>query len=161
MWSPDRRALLVLPWLAACGFAPAYGPQGAAGPLRGRIATGEPTDRAEFDFVRQVEERLGRPDAAQWRLDYAVTLQRLGVAVTPEGAITRYNLAGRVDWKLVPLAENVRPLQGVAESFTSWSATGSTVAVLAAEEDAELRLMRILADQVATRLIASAAEIAP
>jgi LPS-assembly lipoprotein len=161
MWSPDRRALLALPLLAACGFAPAYGPGGAAGALRGRIATGEPTDRAEFDFVRQIEDRLGRPEAPLWRLDYAITLKREDVAITPDNAVTRFHLTGRADWKLVPLAAGARPLQGTAESFTAWSATGSTVAVLAAEEDAELRLMRILADQVATRLIAAAPGIAP
>lgn len=161
MWSPDRRTLVLLPLLAACGFAPAYGPTGAASALRNRVATGEPTDRAEFDFVRQIEERLGRPAAPYWRLDYSITLNRTGVAITTENAVTRFNLTGRADWKLVPLVDGAKPLQGTAESFTSWSATGSTVAVLAAEEDAELRLMRILADQVSTRLIAAAAGIAP
>lgn len=161
MWSPDRRALLVLPLLAACGFTPAYGPTGAASALRGRVATGEPTDRAEFDFVRQIEERLGRPDSPAWRLDYVITLTPREVAITEENAVTRYHLTGRVDWKLVPLVDGAAALQGSAESFTAWSATGSTVAILAAEEDAELRLMRILADQVATRLVAGAPGLAP
>jgi LPS-assembly lipoprotein len=161
MWSPDRRTLVLLPLLAACGFTPAYGPAGAASALRNRVSTGEPTDRAEFDFVRQIEERLGRPEAPFWRLDYTIRLSREGVAITTENAVTRFNLIGRADWKLVPLVDSAKPLQGVSESFTSWSATGSTVAVLAAEEDAEQRLMRILADQVSTRLIAAAAGIAP
>jgi LPS-assembly lipoprotein len=41
------------------------------------------------------------------------------------------------------------------KSFTAYSATGSTVAGLAAEEDAAYRLMRILADQIVAQLIAT------
>jgi LPS-assembly lipoprotein len=41
------------------------------------------------------------------------------------------------------------------EGFTSYAATGSTVAGLSAEEDASLRLMRILADQIVSRMLAS------
>ena len=44
------------------------------------------------------------------------------------------------------------------QSFTSYSATGSTVAGLAAEEDAALRLMHILADQIVTRLLATSGQ---
>lgn len=156
MWSSSRRTLLILPLLAACGFVPAYGPQGGAMALRGRVATQDPTDRLSYDLVNRIEERLGRAEAPRWRLDYAITTKRTGVGVTTENAVTRYNLTGAVDWKLVALADGVMVLDGRAESFTSWSATGSTVAVLAAEEDAGLRLMRILGDQIATRLVAAA-----
>ena len=48
---------------------------------------------------------------------------------------------------------------GRVQSFTAYSATGSTVAQLAAEEDAGLRLMRILADQIVARLIAASASL--
>ena len=48
---------------------------------------------------------------------------------------------------------------GRVQSFTAYSATGSTVAGLAAEEDAGLRLMRILADQIVARLIAASASL--
>ena len=47
---------------------------------------------------------------------------------------------------------------GRVESFTSWSATGSTVAGLTAEEDARLRLMRILADDIVARLLATSGD---
>lgn len=161
MWSPDRRSLLILPLLAACGFTPAYGPQGQAAALTGRIAPRAATGRAEFDFVRRFEERMGRPEAPYWRLDYTITLQTRAAELTTESAISRYHLTGRVDWQLVPLAEGAGPLNGTAQSFTAWAATGSTVAVRAAEEDAQLRLMRILADQIVTQLIAGAGRIAP
>ena len=43
---------------------------------------------------------------------------------------------------------------GTVQSFTSYSATGSTIATLAAQRDARARLMQILADQIAQRLAA-------
>jgi LPS-assembly lipoprotein len=81
------------------------------------------------------------------------------VGITPDGAVTRYNLTGSAAWTLVALAGGNAALSGVAESFTSYSATGSTVAGLSAEEDAQARLMVILADQIVTRLIAAAPQL--
>jgi len=45
--------------------------------------------------------------------------------------------------------------------FTSWSATGTTISGLAAQEDAARRLMVILGDQIITRLIAAAPKLNP
>ena len=44
---------------------------------------------------------------------------------------------------------------GVVNSFTGYSATASTVVTLAAQRDAEERLMVILADQVVARLLST------
>ena len=142
--------------LGACGFTPAYGPGGGATALRGQVATADPTDRDAYDLVARLEERLGRASSPRWRLDYAIRTDRIGVAVTAENAVTRYNLTGRVDWTLVVLADGTVAAKGQVDSFTSYSTTGSTVATLAAETDAATRLMQILADQIATRLIAAA-----
>ena len=81
--------------------------------------------------------------------------KRQGVGITPDNAITRYNLTGSIDWTLTDRTSGARVTGGTVASFTSWSATGSTVAGLAAEEDAALRLMRRLADQIGKRIIAS------
>jgi LPS-assembly lipoprotein len=108
--------------------------------------------------VERLEERLGRPAAPAYDLAYTITTTPVGVGITTENAITRYNLTGSVDWTLTNRATGARVAGGRVESFTSYSATGSTVAGLAAEEDAALRLMRILADQIVTRLIATAGQ---
>ncbi len=156
MSSPDRRAVLLLPLLlAACGFTPAFGPGGSAAALTGRIATADPADPAAYHLVARLETRLGRAQAPVWRLDYTIATETREVGITPEGAVTRYHLTGRVDWRLVDLATGQETLAGRAESFTAFSATGSTIAGLAAEDDAQRRLMGILADQIATRLIAA------
>ncbi len=144
--------------LAACGFTPAYGPGGPAAGLTGTIRAADPSDKNAFDLVARLDQRLGRPKADRYDLTYAITTQPVGVGITPDNAITRYNLKGAVDWTLTDRATGTRLTGGKVESFTSYSATGSTVAGLAAEEGAAARLMSILADQIVTRLIATSGD---
>ena len=155
-WCDRRTLILGLAALPACGFTPAYGPAGGMAALSGRIALPEPRDKATFDLVARLEDRLGRAEAPLFRLETALRIRALGVAITPEGAVTRFNLLGGVDWRLTEAATGVERLAGRAESFTSFSTTSSTIAGLTAQEDAQLRLMRILADQIVTRLTAEA-----
>lgn len=151
----NRRHLLLLPLaLAACGFTPAYGPGSAASALLGTVWLDSPKDTADFDFVERVEERLGRPQSRQYDLSYKITTKRVSVGVTSDQRITRYNLTGAVEYRLTRVTDGSLVASGRAESFTGYAATGSTVAGLAAEEDAGLRLTRILADQVVTQLVA-------
>lgn len=153
----DRRTFLILPLaLSACGFSPTLAPGGAAAGLQGKIRLADSTDKAGFDFLQRMEERLGRPSQPLYDLTYTITTEAVGVGITPAGAIQRYNLTGIVDWSLQRRADGERLTGGRAESFTSYSATGTTVAELAAEQDAALRLMRILADQIVARLQATA-----
>lgn len=163
MSSSDRRSVLTLlaalP-LAACGFSPAYAPGGAAGRLHGRVAVAAPTDRNGFELVRQLETRLGQPVAPLFDLTTSLSLRRVSGGITPDNQITRYQLQGTAVWSLSQI-EGERVAGGTARSFTSWSATGSTIAGLAAEEDAARRLMVILADQIVTQIIAKAPDIAP
>jgi LPS-assembly lipoprotein len=156
MWLPDRRTLLLAPLLAACGFTPAGAPGGPVAGLQGTIRVGDPADRNAFDLVERLEERLGRPTAPRYDLAYTIATEAVGVGLTPEAEITRYNLLGRIDWALTDRATQTRVAGGTVENFTSYAAVGSTVAGLAAEEDAATRLMRALGDQIVTQLIASA-----
>lgn len=157
MSSCNRRFLLLAPLaLTACGFSPAYGPGGVAQGLAGTIRAADPDTKDGFDLVGRLEERLGRPSAVRYDLAYVIVTQPVGVGITPENDITRYNLTGHVDWTLTERGTNARLAGGRVDSFTSWSATGSTVAGIAAEEDAHRRLMVILADQIVMRLLATA-----
>lgn len=151
-------ALLAAGPLAACGFTPAYGPNGPAKDLQGAIRVGDPADKNGFDLVERLEERLGRPQAARFDLAYDLTTRQVGVGVTPENAITRYNLVGVIKWMLTDRGTGATVTSGRVENFTSWSATGSTVAGLSAQEDAAYRLMRILADQMVNQLVASSGQ---
>ena len=159
MSSSDRRSILLLPLaLAACGFTPAYAPGAAGLALQNTILAAEPRDKPAFDLVERIEERLGPSDNPRFALAYTIQLKPVGVAISTANAITRYNLTGAVDWALNDVTTGARLTGGRAESFTSYSATGSTVAGLAAEEDAAQRLMRILADQIVSQLLATSGQ---
>lgn len=152
-WS--RRFILALPLaLAACGFSPAFGPSGNADILRATIEVQAPKNRADFDFVRHFEERLGTASVARYDLRYAISTQTVPLGFAQDGSITRYNLVGAVDWQLIDRATAQERAKGRAQNFTAWSATGVTIAAVNAQTDASARLMRSLADQVVAQLIA-------
>ena len=156
MSSLNRRLFLTLPLaLTACGFQPAYGPNGPAQGIQSSIRVADPADKNAFDLVERLEERLGRPKATRFDLTYTIKTTATSVGITPDNAITRYNLNGSIDWALIARSTGTRVTGGQVHSFTSYSATGSTVAGLAAQEDAARRLMRILADQITARLLAT------
>lgn len=143
--------------LAACGFTPAYAPQGSARALLGRVRAADPTSKNAFDFVERIEERIGRPEDHRYDLSYSVMTEKVSAGLTRDNRTTRFNLKGAVDFALKDAKTGETLSKGRIQNFTGYGATGSTVAGLAAEEDAALRLMRILADQVVTRLIADLA----
>jgi LPS-assembly lipoprotein len=60
---------------------------------------------------------------------------------------------GSASWSLRDLRSDKVIEAGKVESFTSYSATGSTVATQAAETDANSRLSVTLADMIVSRLL--------
>lgn len=158
MSSSDRRKflslLLTLP-LIGCGFTPAYGPGSPATALRGRVKADEPGTRDAFTFVARLEERLGLPENPAYRLSYGISITRVDLAVSTDGSILRYETVGTINWQLIDMASGKTVTSGTAQSFTGSAATEATVAAQAAEDDARARLMRILADQIVTKLIAT------
>lgn len=157
MSSSDRRQFLTLlaalP-VAACGFTPAYAPGAAGARLRGRIAMQEPHTRDEFALAARLETRLGRGESAAYDLAYTLTTARDSGGISPDNEITRYTLRGEATYTLSDRATGTRVTGGTVKNFTSWSATGSTVAGIAAQEAAAERLMTILADDIVARLLA-------
>lgn len=160
MSSSDRRAFLTLlaaAPLVACGFTPAYGPTGPARAMMGRIAIDDPGARTTFDLVGRLEERLGRAEAPAWRLGYSVSTEVVALGITSSNAITRYNIVGRVGYSLKRIDTGVTVASGQLQNFTSYSASGTVVSTAASERDAYARLMRILADEIVTDLVAGSA----
>lgn len=162
----NRRTLLFLPlalaagglMLTACGFTPTLAPGSAASGLQNKIRLDDPQDKNDFDFLQHMEQRLGRPDQPVYDMAYTITTATVGVGVNPQGEINRYNLTGVVDWVLTRRSDQVVVASGREQNFTSYSASGTTVAELTAEQDAGVRLMEILGDQVVTYLQATAAD---
>lgn len=149
-----RRWVLALLVVSGCGFAPALGTDSPARGLMGALRAESPTTQADYDFVARIEERLGRSGQVKYDLRFDIVIEREGVGITAEGATTRYVLAGSATWALVDAVGGDQLAGGTVRNFAGWSATGSTVAGLAAEEDAQRRLVRLLADQVVAAITA-------
>ncbi len=159
MLSSDRRVLLLgLLALPACGFTPAYAPGGPGQALRGHVRARDPSSSPEFDFVAAFEERLGRPSAPRFTLDYDIDLSERGAARVAGLGETRITRFGTIRYSLTDEATGETVTEGSLRNFTNYSTTDTQLATRRAEEDADQRLMRLLADQVAARLIAALTE---
>lgn len=145
--------------LASCGFTPVYGPDGSGTALRGTIRAAEPDGDFGFAFVRRFEERLGLPEAERYDLTYSVETEGTDLAIDGSNNITRFNIEGTLTWALTPSGGDAPVLTGAETTFTSYSATGSTISTLESERDAERRLAVILADAVVTRLLGEAGSL--
>ncbi len=151
----DRRAVfLSLTALAGCGFTPVFGPEGRESDLRGRIDVAVPDDEEGFTLVKRLEERLGLPQAADMSLIAGIRISEQAVGFLPDGEISRFNVIGQVDWRLADIGDGAGIASGSERSFTSYSATSTTVATTFAQRDARRRLMIILADRIVTDLLA-------
>ncbi|MEM6758064.1 MAG: LPS assembly lipoprotein LptE [Pseudomonadota bacterium] len=116
------------------------------------MAVDPPRDREGFLLVRQLEDRLGRPSAAAYRLAVAIEIGQENRAIDPDGDIRRLHLVGAADYTLLDNVTGATVATGSVDSFVGYSATGTTVATLAARSDAQERLMTILADDIVRRL---------
>jgi LPS-assembly lipoprotein len=156
---PSRRlAILGLLALSGCGFAPIYG-NGTG--LRDTIAFETDDTVAGYRMRLQLEQRLGQPSATRYVLRVTQTQGRRSAAISDDGDTTRYNVTGTASWTLKDIATGEQVENGEVDSFTSYSATGSTTATQAAEIDAAARLSVILADMIADRLLILTSKLAP
>ena len=163
MWLSKRNLMMmtVAVALTGCGFTPVYAPGGAASGLEGQIAFAEPNTRDQQLLVRHLEQRLGYTTAGRYRLGYDLTVEQQRIAVTETNTTARFNLIGEVRYRLTDPSGETVLTSGSATQFTGYSATGTTVATRAANEDARARLMVILADQIVAQLFAKSADLAP
>lgn len=123
--------------------------------MQNRVLVDAENSRNNYLLVRELEERLGRATSPTYGLALVITTQERPLAIDTEGNTRRFNLLGSVDYALRDLRDGAVVTSGKVDNFTGFSATGTTVATLAAQTDAQDRLMNILADQITTRLIAA------
>lgn len=156
MWFSDRRGVLAglgaLALTSACGFRPVYGNGGTGRALRGAIRADDPVSRADFQFLRAFEDLLGRPGDARYALAYTISQETVGGGVLQDFGATRVQIFGTLDFVVTDIATGTERASGQVTGNTAYSTTGTQLASLTAAEDAELRLMRMLADRLATRL---------
>ena len=149
--------LLILPLLAltACGFTPVYGTNGNANILLNSVLVQEPKNREGYSLTKQIEKRLGRATDPRFNLEVTVTTSEAALNVDTTGNINRYNVLGLVEYTLRDTQTGQIAASGRVDSFTGYSASGTTVSAQAAKEDAQERLMIILADLLISNLIAT------
>ena len=103
--------------------------------------------------MRRLEDRLGRAQTPEYRLDADIRLADNGVGILPDQSITRYQVVGTVDFRLIALDGGEEVTRGRVSNFTSYSATSTTIATTSAQQDAYDRLMISLADQIVAELM--------
>ncbi len=143
--------------LAGCGLTPVYGTGGTATALRGAVAFDAPDTVAGYRLRARLIERLGMTRTATFQLAVEMTQTPTPATITTDGDTTRFNLVGAAKWVLRDVADVVLK-DGTVDAFTSYSATGSTVATKSAETDAQARLSVALADLIVTQVIIAAPE---
>ncbi len=162
MWSSERRRLLAalaaLPLAAACGFRPAHAPGGPGAALRGQVRADDPVSVRDFAFVAALEDRLGRPQQVRYALAYDIAVDERGGARVRDVGDTRFQVFGQVTFTLTDTATGEDLATGTVQNFTAYSATSTQMATRIAQQDAERRLMAILADQVVARLLTTLPE---
>lgn len=141
--------------LAACGFSPVYGPGGNGATLRNQVLVDPPGSQDSYILVRELEERLGRSSAPAYALSLIIRTSEAQLAIDREGDTGRFNRIAVVDYTLRDLTTGQVATSGQVENFVGYSATGTTVETLAGEQDAQVRLMNIMAEQIVTRLYAA------
>lgn len=146
-----RAAILGLLALGGCGFQPVY--RNGAGP-RGMMTFDTPDTIAGFRLHERLEQRLGKPSGARYTLSVTLQYGQEPAAINAAGDTIRLNLIGTAEWVLTDSAGGVQAAKGKVESYTSYSATGTTVATQAAAQDATARLSIALADMIVARLLA-------
>ena len=154
----DRRTfLLSAVALAGCGFQPTYGPNGSGSALRGAIRVDTSGNREAYVLANKLEDIFARPATPTYALTFDVDTDEAAVGITPEQEITRYHVTGKAKYSLINIADGQTVASGEVNSFTAYSATGSTVSSVTATRDAYDRLMEILADQMAAQIHAKVA----
>jgi len=99
----------------------------------------------------KLEENFGQLENPVFSLSvsYGITSKGLGSL----GSITRYNLIGSANFRLVEISTNTLIISDKLTTFTSYSASSQTLATETAARAAQDRLMASIADRISTSII--------
>lgn len=148
-----RAALIGCLALAGCGFTPAYGPGGVAKQWQNAVAIDAPDTVFGFRMAQRLAQAFGPATVPRYTLTIAPKTAPVAATITEAGDITRINLTGNARWVLTDAQTGAEAQRGLVQTFTSYSATGSTVATQAAEGDARDRLAAALADLIVQQMV--------
>lgn len=147
-----RAVLLGLVALSGCGFAPAYAPGGIATRWQNTVTLDTPDTVFGFRMRHHLRETFGPVTAPTYTLSIIPQTAPVPATITEDGDITRFNITGNAEWSLTDVT-GAEINKGLAQTFTSYSATSTTVATQSAEGAARDRLAVALADLIVQQML--------
>ncbi len=124
--------------------------------LFARVRLPEFDDRFGYYLNASLRDRLGRPQAEDFRLEVTTRIERRDLAIAQDNAVTRISLTAIADWALYPAGGSEPVLRDRALSQSGYNSTASLFATRAAKLDIERRLARDLGERIARSLLAQA-----
>ena len=156
----NRRHALLLAFgagLSACGFEPVYKQGTKASALQGQIEIDLVKGRNGFELREVLEKRLGRASAdAPYVLTFKLTTSETGLAVTEDEGTTRTNLNGVAAFTIRRKSTGDVVYEDSVRNVTGYGTTSETFPSSVAERDANTRLAKALAEQIANRIAITA-----
>lgn len=165
MSSCDRRRVLALGTLGGLSlllggcFRPMLAEGGDAAALRGRIAFPPTRDRFGFYLQDSLEERLGKPETPDYRLEITTNFSESGLLVAQDNTITRLRLQAVSDFRLYRESETEPVLADRIITESGYDSTASLYASRTTRKDIERRLARDLGERIARRIQAQAGQL--
>jgi len=153
--------------LAGC-FRPMLAEGGPSSSLIGQVELPAFDDRFGYYLNDSLSDRLGRTQAAAYRLELKTRLRKDNLAIAQDNAVTRISLTASAYWALYRVGagaaaaggEPAPVLTGHTVSQSGYNSTDSLYATRAAKLDIERRLARDLGERIARALFARAGTLA-
>jgi LPS-assembly lipoprotein len=152
----DRRNTLFLALggcISACGFKPVYKEGSTASNLQGQIEISLIKGRNGFELREELENKLGRTVmVAPYVLTLKLTISEISLAVTEDEGTTRTSLNGIAAFTLTRRETGKVIFRDSVSNLTAYGTTSATYPSTVARRDANIRLMKALAAQIANRI---------
>ena len=152
----DRRNTLFLALggcISACGFKPVYKEGSTASNLQGQIEISLIKGRNGFELREELENKLGQTvSVAPYVLTLKLTISEMGLAVTEDEGTTRTSLNGIAAFTLTRRETGKVIFRDSVSNLTAYGTTSATYPSTVARRDANIRLMKALAAQIANRI---------
>ena len=148
-------ALVLLILLSGCGLRPLYGSGGNVAESLKSVAIAPIPGRGGWLVRTALEDRIGAEagsSSARYRLEVELDDEIAGYGIRRDNAITRERRTLRARYRLVDASLGTVLLDATAGSDAGIDVVSSEYATVAAEQTAEERLAKDVADQIVSRV---------
>ena len=162
MSSFDRRRVLALIAglaVAGCRFEPAMRKGSPAATLPGQFTYSVPGGRTAFLLEESLRTQLGPATGVpEYSIYVTLAINESKAAATGSGGVDRLALTGTADFTVSAAADGTELTEGTVQGMVTFSSNDEVIVSDAARQDAEQRLVNLLAERIATRLILTSAD---